>query len=59
MSNTITIKGNGALDIAAREKALKKINTLNTDELKKLEQMCTANGRSMLKESWSLIKGFI
>jgi hypothetical protein len=59
MTNSITIKGKTALDTLARKKALDKINSLSTEELQKLEKMCTPKGRKMLQTKWNFIKGFI
>ena len=41
-----------------REAALKKLNSLQTDELVKLSKMCSEKGRKALKTKWLLIKTF-
>lgn len=55
----IEVKGKGILDVSARKKALTKINTLNTNELQFIEEMCTPKGRAMLKDNKDFIKSML
>ena len=59
MASTITIEGKNFGDEKVREAALNKLNTLTTEELDKVSQLCTPKGRNTLKTKWFLIKNYI
>ena len=58
MKIIIEITGKDTGDAMVREAALKKLNSLQTDELVKLSKMCSEKGRKALKTKWLLIKTF-
>lgn len=56
----VNVKGNSIVDAIDRNTILTKIEkTLTTEELKKLNLMCSDKGRKTLKNKWPLIKNFL
>ena len=51
MNRRIEITGKDTGDAMVREAALKKLNSLQTDELVKLSKMCSEKGRKLLSPS--------